>query len=112
MQRLFRSQFRELICETNTALYKTLPADDHEFKVFCFLADEYPDVEREDGAGAVEYGGERGHECRQHDGQQQATCAARHQLQHQQRICDVRTSGSLAAVSVAFVRFSTSNNVC
>lgn len=57
---------------------RVLPAGDHELPFAGFAADLGVDVHGEEGAGAVEDGGERAHQRGQHHGEHEAsqTCSA------------------------------------
>ena len=55
----------------------TSPAHDHDLDVGRVLADLEPDVEREDGAAAVEDGGQGRHERTEHHRQHHATRTCR-----------------------------------
>jgi len=69
------------------------PADDHLLDVAGEWSHSHPDVDREYGTAAVEDRRQRRHQGGHHYGQHEPSGTGRHQLNHQERIGDVRTAG-------------------
>ena len=88
------------------------PSNDHELHITGSFANPLPDIDGEDGGGAVEDGREVGDERSDHDRQHESFRSGGHEVEHQGGVGDVRAATFLVADLFARCRLVATNSVC